>query len=73
MAKNKENYKEMKKEELIKIVDEVKKELKQMRFDRVLGSTFNLVDFKKTKKKLSRVLTALSESKLGELSKGGSK
>lgn len=70
MAKKIENYQNLKKTELITMVDKTKKDLREMRFDRVLGSTFNIVDFKKAKKKLAKVLTALKQNELEESQRG---
>lgn len=65
MAKvKKENYEKLTLADLNKLVNDLKSDLREMRFNRVLGSNFNLVDFRVVKKKLARVLTALRQKEI---------
>jgi len=61
----KANFTELSTKELLKIKEEMKAKMKNMRVDRVTGSNFNLAEFKKAKKDVARINTILREYELG--------
>jgi large subunit ribosomal protein L29 len=62
---DKTNYREMEEKELRKIRDEHKAKLRELRFEKVIGSNFNLTEYKQAKRDIARINTLLRERELG--------
>ncbi len=61
----KANYREFTNKELISLKDELKSKMKDMRVEKVIGSNFNISEYKKAKKDIARINTILREQELG--------
>lgn len=56
----KTNYMELEAVELNKLRVELKQKLRAMRFEQVIGSSFNLGEFRKAKQDIARINTVLT-------------
>lgn len=65
---DKKNFREMGDKELAQLVVEYKEKLREMRFEKVIGSNFNISEYKKTKRDIARIKTILREKEI-ELAK----